>query len=77
MNNLRNRGVEDLLIAVVPLMVCKQTTAGQWTASRAFLTPSTRLSRDDRPDLHRASGAPLAELLRLEGLVLSRLRSGL
>ena len=55
MNNLRNRGVEDILIAVVDGL------KGLPDAITAAFP------RYHRPDLHRASGAPFPELLRLEG----------
>lgn len=41
MNTLRNRGVEDILIAVVPFRdIAAQYPAGQRTGARASLTPS-------------------------------------
>ena len=55
MNNLRNRGVEDILIAVVDGL------KGFPDAINATF-PDTH-----SPDLHRASGAPFPELLRMEG----------
>jgi hypothetical protein len=60
MNNLRNRGVEDILIAVVDGL------KGLPDAITAAFP------RYHRPDLHRASGAPFPELLRLEGSQRSR-----
>jgi len=54
MNNLRNRGVEDILIAVLDGL-------------KGFaVADKHRLPGDHGPDLHRASGAPFPELLRLE-----------
>ena len=55
MNNLRNRGVEDILIAVVDGL-------------KGFPDAIKRgLPRDHRADLHRASCAPFPELLWMEG----------
>jgi transposase-like protein len=42
-------------------MVCKQTTAGQWTASRASLTPSTR------PILRPTVQTCIVHLVRCQG----------
>jgi hypothetical protein len=52
MNELRNRGVEDILIAVV---------------DGHFPKPSPRFSVGERADLHRALEPLLRVVLRLEG----------
>ena len=55
MNELRNRGVQDVLIAVVDGL-------------KGFPEAITAAFPDTGgPDLHRASGAPFAELLLMEG----------
>ena len=67
MNNLRNRGVEDILIAVVPSHRCKQRLPGNRRPQRLPRRHQRRVPRDHSSNLHRASGAPFPELLRLEG----------
>jgi putative transposase len=54
MNNLKNRGLEDILIA-----------DGRW-AERLSRGNQRGLSRHDGSNLHRASGAPFSELLWVE-----------
>ncbi len=61
MNNLRDRGVEDILIAVVPSrQIALQSPAGQWTASRAFQMPSMphSLRPQSKPALSTSCAIP-------------------
>ena len=67
MNNLRNRGVEDILIAVVPFHRLQANDERAMDSLKGFPDAINAHSLYDRPDLHRASGAPFPERLRMEG----------
>ena len=69
MNELRNRGLQDILIAVVDGLKPPTAYAAP-LAPRSVFDPRgdhRRFPRDHGPDLHRASDPAFDELLQLEG----------
>jgi transposase-like protein len=67
MTELKNRGVQDILIAVVPFRRRYACLSGNGRPQGLSRRNHHRLSPSHGPDLHRASGASFPQFLCLEG----------
>lgn len=68
MNELKNRGIEDILIAVVPLRVCKSKPLPVSGRAQGFPRSHQRhFSRNPGPDLYRPSHQKFSGIYLIQG----------